>query len=300
MRNVYPQPDFVEADMVALLASRQFIFADCYTVTLITDEVMRWSTAQQNVDVFPIGDDLLVRTYSSNGVLVQGLTFKLGIGVEVDEQTITMVYKDTDVIPDREVSVAQGLRRGDFDGATIVRDRYYAPSWGEPWVGGVRLFSGQVGSLEGVGRTEGKMKVRSDLALLNVPMPRNLYQPSCVHTVFDSGCKLVKGDYATIDTVEAGSTTTRINWTGAGAITPPLKLGTIYIANQENVMFSRTIRDVTANQLVLSFPLDFLPETGMQFTVFPGCPRTLAACDVFANRENFKGFPFVPVAETAY
>jgi len=301
MRTIHPQPPYTGNDVEELLASRQYVYADCYTVALITGEVMRWTTAQRDVSVFPIGEtEPLVRTFEAGGVLVQGLRFKLGIGVEVDEQTITMAYRDTDVVPDRHTSIAQALRRGDFDGASIIRDRFFATTWDAPWVGGVRLFAGRVGSLEGVGRTEGRVKVRSDLALLNMPMPRNLYGPSCQHTLFDTGCKLVKTDYATVGTVEAGTTSTRINWTGAGAVNPPLDLGTIYIENSDNVMFSRTIREAQANALILSYPLDFLPTPGMEFTVFPGCPRTLGACDVFGNRPNFKGFPFVPVAETAF
>lgn len=302
MRTIYPQPDHVEADLVSLLASRQYCYVDCYTVTLLTGEVMRWTTAQRDVSLHPIGADPLVRTFQAGGVLVSGLRFTIGIGVEVDEQTITLVYRDTDVVPDREASIAQALRRGDFDGATITRDRYFAQDWTlrMDWVGGVRLFSGSVGALEGVGRTEGKLKVRSDLALLNAPMPRNIYGPSCQHIIFDSGCKLIKGDFEVNGAAETGTTSTKIKFTGAGAETPPLSLGTIYIENSDNVMFSRTIREAAGDWLYLSYPLDFVPEVGTLFVAFPGCPRTLTACDGFGNRINFKAFPFVPVAETAY
>lgn len=299
MRTVHSQPGYVEADTEALLQSRQFVFADCYTVQLITEETMRWTMAQQDVSVVPIGGDPIVRTYEAGGVLVKGLRFKLGIGVEIDEQTITMAYKDSDVVPDRSVSVSQALRRGDFDGAVITRDRFFASNWGRPWVGGVRLFAGRVGSLEGVGRTEGQMKVRSDLVLLNMPMPRNMYGASCQHTVFDSGCKLIKANYATQGLVGAGSTATRIKWNSSG-VSPSLSLGTIYIENSQNVTFSRTIREMTPTELILAYPLDFLPGVGDQFVAYPGCPRTLDACDDFGNRPNFKGFPFVPTAETAY
>lgn len=299
MRTVYPQPGYDEQDTQDLLASGTFVFADCYTVVLITGEVMRWTTAQQDVAVLPIGGDPVVRRYVSDGVLVQGLQFKIGIGVEVDEQTITMAYKDSDIVPDRGVSVAQALRRGDFDGASIIRDRFFATTWGAPWIGGVRLFAGRVGSLEGVGRTEGKVKVRSDLALLNIPMPRNLYGASCQHVLFDSGCKLVKADFAVQGEVESGSTESVIKWALAGA-TPSFSLGTIYLETSTGVTFSRTIRQATSTELILTYPLGFTPEVGDQFVAYPGCPRTLEACDTFGNRPNFKGFPFVPTAETAY
>lgn len=299
MRTIHPQPGYVEADTENLLQSRQFVYADCYTIELITGEKMRWTVAQQDVSVFPIDPDVQVRTYEAGGVLVQGLRFKLGIGVEVDEQTITLAYKDSDVIPMRDATVAEGLRRGDFDGAIIKRDRFFASSWRQPWVGGIRLFAGRVGSLEGVGRTEGRVKVRSDLVLLNMPMPRNMYGASCQHTVFDSGCKLVKSDYVRQLTLLAGSTSTRLRVNTAG-IAPSLTLGTVYVENMANLTFSRMIREMTPTHLILSYPLDFIPEAGTQIAAYPGCPRTLAVCDEYGNRGNFKGFPFVPTAETAY
>lgn len=299
MRTIHPQPGYVETDTEQLLQSRQFVYADCYTVELITGEIMRWTVAQQDVVVFPIDTDVQMRSYEADGVLVQGLRFKLGIGVEVDEQTITMAYKDTDVVPGRETPVAEALRRGDFDGAIIKRDRFFASNWRQPWVGGIRLFAGRVGSLEGVGRTEGQMKVRSDLVLLNMPMPRNMYGASCQHTVFDSGCKLIKADYVRQLTLLAGSTPTRLRVNTAG-IAPSLSLGTVYIESLASLTFSRMIREMTPTHLILSYPLPFIPATGTQIAAYPGCPRTLDVCDQYGNRENFKGFPFVPTAETAY
>jgi len=48
------------------------------------------------------------------------------------------------------------------------------------------------------------------------------------------------------------------------------------------------------------YPLPFAPAFGDAFTVYAGCDRTLATCQGrFNNKANFRGFPFVPPAETA-
>lgn len=299
MRTVYLQPGYTESDFYDLLGSRLFVYADCYTITLQTGEVIRTTSAQQDVNINPVGDPL-IRRFVAGDILVEGLKFKVGVGVEVDEQSVRIVYRDDSVVPDRLTPMLVALRRGDFDGSRITKDRYYAASWGEPWVGGYRLFSGRVASINGIGRTEADVNVRSDLALLNINMPHNIFQPSCLHVVYDSGCKLVKETFAVTGTIEAGSNNRLIVWPGASSTSLPLDQGVIYIENQDNVTFSRTIRRVVGSNIYLSFPLDFVPQVGMEFTAYPGCPRTYASCGAFGNTANFKGFPFVPKAETAY
>lgn len=294
MRQVFPQPGFTEADLDDLLASRQFIFADCYTFTLITGEVLRYTTAQYDVSLIPIEGGPVV-TYQADAVLVGGLRFKIGIGVELDEQSVKLAYSADTLV--RETTFAQALRRGDFDGARITRDRYYAESWRTAFVGGMRLFSGRCSDLQGVGRTEGVVNVKSDLVLLDQPTPRNLWQPSCIHTLFDSGCKLVKSAYAVAGLVEAGSTSTKIVWAGA---TPDYTAGTIYLESGDGLTFSRTIRVATNDELFMAFPFPFTPTPGADFTAYIGCVRTYQRCGELGNQVNFRGFPFVPKAETAY
>src|SRR3546814_18211015 len=57
-------------------------------------------------------------------------------------------------------------------------------------VGSISLFSGRVANVEEVGRSAAMVKVKSDLSLLSVDMPRNVYQASCLNTLFDPICKL--------------------------------------------------------------------------------------------------------------
>ena len=299
MRAIYLQPGFSESDFTDLMASRVFVYADCYTIVLASGSTALYTSAQYDTTVQANVDTGVPATYLANDILIEGLKFRIGIGVDVDEQQITLKYNPATEAPIGGQTMAQSLHRGAYDGAKIVKDRYYASDWGQPWIAGVRLFSGRVGSISSIGRTEASMTVRSDLALLNIDMPRNVFQEICNHTLFDSGCGLAKAAYAVTGTVGAGSTRSKINW-GSAIRTPPLDLGTVTIANATAAQYIRTIRKATATGLELAYPLDFDPIVGSAFTAYPGCPRTYASCQTFGNTSKYKGFPYVPVIESAY
>ena len=48
-------------------------------------------------------------------------------------------------------------------------------------------------------------EVLSALELLNIQMPRNVYQSVCLHTVYDGGCALVKATYTVTGSVASGA-----------------------------------------------------------------------------------------------
>ena len=189
-----------------------------------------------------------------------------------------------------------GVRAGLLDGCAVQRDRAYLASWSAPPVGSVTLFKGRVSSVDAVGRTSAEITVASDLVLLDVDMPRNLYQPACNHVLYDSGCGLVKSAYGTAGS--AGATPSLLPWAGA---TPAFAQGTVSFANGANAGATANIKAAGAGTLTLSAPLAVAPAAGDGFTAYPGCDHTLATCrGRFGNGGNFRGFPFVPAPETAF
>ncbi len=86
----------------------------------------------------------------------------------------------------------------------MQRDRAFLSAWGTAPIGAVTLFKGRVSTVDSVGRTTAQMTVACDLVLLDIDMPRNLYQPTCNHVLFDSGCGLVKNAFGAAGTVGAG------------------------------------------------------------------------------------------------
>lgn len=296
MRPITAQPGFTEATTHALLASRQFAYADCYSLISQQGDALRWTTTQKDVNIAnPVDGAPGPVVYSSNEVKISGLQMSIGIGVEIDEQTMRMDFDPT--LQYRNLSYPAAIRYGRFDGCTVRRDRYFTARLGTPWVGGVPLFVGKVSTADKIGRSFAEIKVKSDLVLLKMPMPRKLFQPQCLHTIFDTGCGLDKADFEFPGTAEDGSTASFIKWAGA---TDDYVQGTIYVEDAGGVTLVRTVESFGDGGLYLTYPLDFLPPVGTNFKAYPGCSRSYARCARFENQANYQGFPFVPVAETAY
>lgn len=306
MRPITPQPGYVGADVTAALESGQFVYADCFTIFPRVGSPLRYTTAQQDVSVVPVGE-VSRQTYSARSVLIRGLRVKNNLGVEVDEQEVELNYPDS-LEYQGSLTWAQALLQGRLDGASIRRDRYIAERWGQGaavdtlWLGGMPMFLGLVSALNKVGRQSATVNVKSDLILLNRQAPAFLWEPNCKNTWGDTACGVNQGTWAEAATINGGTPSrTVIPWTGSG---PEFNLGKIHIENGDSVTRVRTIARATATELYLAYPLDFDPVALAAFVAYPGCTRTDDAtygCPKYHGVSwvnKFKGFPFIPVAET--
>ncbi|WP_245450927.1 DUF2163 domain-containing protein [Methylobacterium brachiatum] len=270
-------------------ADKPLLMADCYTFTLLSGLILTYTDA----DV-PVA--LNGYTYLADTVLVDGLRYRCTTGLDVDQQRITVSARPTDTVGGVPFLVA--LREGVFDGCTIRRDRAFFTDWSAPPIGGVTLFTGRLSSVDQVGRTSATLTVASELTLLDIDLPRNVWQPTCNHTLYDTGCRLVRQAYASAGTAGAGATTTFIPWTGAS---DALTQGTVTFTSGGNNGVSATIKMADTSGLTLAYPLPTLPTAGDAFTAYLGCDHTLSTCrSKFANEANFRGFPFVPTPEAAF
>ncbi|MGH6811311.1 MAG: DUF2163 domain-containing protein [Methylocella sp.] len=268
--------------------------ADCYTFTLISGLILTYTDADVPIT-------LNGYTYLASSVLISGLKFKCSVGLEVDQQQITIAATAADTVGG--VPFLQALRNGVFDGAEIQRERAFlnsfAPADTANPVGSVILFKGRIGTIDSIGRTTAQVTVNSDLVLLDLQMPRNVYSPSCLHVLYDSGCGLVKSAFAQAGSVGSGSTVSVINWTGASN---NFIQGSLTFSSGLNAGVSVNVKDADPGVgLVLSYPLYNVPATNDAFTVYFGCDHTLNTCiNKFANKVNFRGFPFLPIASYAF
>lgn len=296
MRAVYGQPGYTEADLHELLATRQFVFADCFTIIPLTGIPMRFTTAQMNMSVVPVGE-VDRQTYFADKVSIKGLKSQIGIGVEVDEQTVEVTYGPGNLWQEI-LTFPKALLLGRADGATIRRDRFIAARFGSPWIAGTTMFTGEVAHLSTVGRMSATLNVKSALVKLNTKMPRDLWQPQCKNTWGDPICGLDQNVFAVSDVTLSGTTRTVIKTT---ACNENFAMGKLHIESSDNVVRVRTILKASTTELHLIFPLDFLPPDGTDFVAYPNCRRLFENCgDYHASPEEaFIGFPFVPVAETA-
>jgi Phage conserved hypothetical protein BR0599/Uncharacterized conserved protein (DUF2163) len=288
------------------------VFADCFTFTTTSGTFYTWT----NFDV-PIPYNGY--RFLADGPLVAGLKYKGGVGLEVDKQRMTIAARPTDLINGAPFLIA--LRDGAFDGASVQRDRVFLTPPGFAGsdaigsfvigssaigaigvlgvVGGVTLFKGRVSTVDAVGRTQAIVTVASDLVILDYDMPRNLFSPTCVHTLYDSGCGVIRGTYAATGTAGSGSTASLVL---SGVAAASHAQGSLVFTSGANANVRVTVKSVgVGTGFNLMYPLPFAPSVGDAFTVYAGCDHTQATCQGrFNNLANFRGFPYVPPPELAY
>jgi uncharacterized phage protein (TIGR02218 family) len=275
--------------LTALLnGSEQFIMADLYTFTLVGGSILRYSAAATALIVNG-------QTFASGPKFERSKT-KVVIGVQVDELDIKVYPEPTDLIGD--LPFLEAAWQGQLDGALLQLERAFMPAYGDTSPGTVVLFSGRISDID-CSRTGIDMKCRSHLELLNIQMPRRLWQASCTHIFGGAMCQFNRASLAVTFPASAGSTQTAI--TGAPSSTTPFALGTITGTTGANAGYSRTIAEFVSGGTV-TVKLAFLSPVanGDEFQLLPGCDRTIATCtNVFNNAVHFGGFPYIPTPETA-
>lgn len=295
MRPITAQPGFTGADLLALLATKRFIYVDCYTINNKDGISLYYTTAQRAVDIDASVEAGTPVSYTSRDTKVSGLSSETSVGITVDEQELHFGYTAGQKY--QGIPYAQALLTGRFDGAIVRRDRYFAENWGSPWVGGVPMFVGFTSTLDKVGRSAATFKVKSVLVKFDTNMPRKVMQSGCLHVFGDPGCTIDRGLYQTAGNTLAGTTDSIMFWAGA---TAKMKNGIVQVVDLGGATEVRTIDSVDVGvALNLSYPLDFVPSVGAAFVAGEGCDHTYARCGEFSNQANYQGFPFVPVAETA-
>jgi uncharacterized phage protein (TIGR02218 family) len=282
------------AALIALLNSgEQFIMADLYTFTLIGGaRILRYSAAPTPI----VANGFLFAV----GPKFERSKTKVVIGTQVDELDIKIYPEPTDLVG--STPFLEAAWQGQFDGALLQLERVFMGAagggYGDTSAGTVILFSGRISDID-CSRTGIEMKGRSHLELLNIQMPRRLWQSSCTHVFGDAMCLFNRSSLAATFSAASGSTTTVIQ--GTPTTTTPYAQGTIIAVTGGNAGYSRTISNFVSGAAV-TVKLAFLSPVavGDQFQLLPGCDRTLATCtNVFNNAVHFGGFPYIPTPETA-
>lgn len=276
-----------------LLNNRNYALADLFTFFLLNGNVLRYTSA-----AIPI-------TFEST-TWVEGLRINRGKihlkrGTEVDSLDVDTFPNRSDMIGGN--TFAQLVTFGGLDGCYVQLDRAFLPNWKSPVVGIVpKRFYGRVADIN-IGRSKITITIKSDLDLLNIQMPRVLFQPPCSHSLYDGGCTLIKAAFTVSGAVAGTGQTTRAFQTTLSAADGYFGLGVIAFTSGANDGLSRTVRTFLnadgATTITLALPNP--PAVGDTFTIYPGCDKTFPTCaGKFSNGQNFRGFPYVPPPETAF
>lgn len=282
------------APLIALLApGGPLVFTDVFTIALQGGVVLRYSG---NDKMHTWGAD----TYLV-GPIIKRSRISTVVGIRVDTMDMTITANDT--IQVNGVPLLAFAAAGGLDGARVRVDKVFAPSWDKPLVGALLHFSGRVNDVD-VSGYEANVTVNSDLEVLDIKVPRSLYQPGCVNTLYDSACQVNRAAVTVTGAVQASPTPTRFAFgTNLGAhATGRFDLGVLTFTSGANAGSSRTIKSFVSggtNTITPIAPFPFTPAVSDAFTVYPGCDKTAATCtSKFSNGVRFRGFPFVPVPET--
>jgi len=271
--------------------------ADLYTITLYGGQVLRYTAADIALTVNS-------KSFGLGPAITRGRT-TLSIGVNVDSLDVTF-FADATVTVNGTPLITYIARNG-FDGARLLLERAYAPfgALATGIVGTLQFFSGRISAVP-TSRLEAKLSVKSDLELLDVKLPRNLYQAACLNTLYDGACGVDRAAFAVSSTAASASDPTRTNFAHSlGQADGYFSLGVITFTSGPNVGVARSVKafsnvaGVGGARISVVSPFPFDVAAGDAFSIVPGCDKTQATCTgKFSNLARFRGMPYIPVPET--
>ena len=280
--------------MISLLASgNPFTMADCYTVTLQSGGVYRWTNADINLT---LSGNVFSCVLDNGGLpLVQRGAIRNARGTEVQTLDLTLISAGSAQLMGTNISLA--AHNGAFDAARVRVERVFSTYPGDTSSGSVVLFEGNCAGVD-PSSTQVILHVKSDLELLQQQMPRVLFQPGCANSFGDSGCGINIASLTSTGSLASGPTASAVG-TGLSKADGYYTLGVLVMTSGAASGSRRTISSYVSNVATLSVPLPQTPAAGDTFQIYPGCARTLAACTAYSNSNNYNGYPYVPEASTS-
>lgn len=290
-----PSPGALAALLNARIAvSGSLALADLHTVRLAGGAVLRWSGSDREHTVagatWVLGPAISrSRTRIVRGVPVDTMDVTLSAGV--DGATPVLIAG---------TPLLAHIARGGFANARWRVERLFAADWAAAPAGLLPQFSGRVAEVDG-DRAAMRLTIVSDLELLDVQLPRNLYQPSCLNTLYDAACGVGRGALSVSGSVTVASNPARtLIGHALGQAAGWFDLGVLAFTSGPNAGITRSVKLHTATQIEFLTPLPFAAAVGNAFTIVPGCNKTQSTCQTkFSNLARFRGCPYVPQPITA-
>jgi uncharacterized phage protein (TIGR02218 family) len=277
-------------NLVAFLNStRQLATVDLYTFELKNGTTLRYCDASSNVT---FGG----QTWLSAPAGLTRSKIRWTTGVEVDTLDIDF-QSDTSIVVAGTPLLAAAVN-GLFDNCRVTLSRLFMADWSTP-VDTLLLFQGNTAPAE-ILRGAVHLTIKSDLERLNVMIPPNVYQSSCLHSLYSPGCTVKVATYRVAGTVASVTTDGGIVTT-LGQADKYFQMGAIKFTSGRNVGLVRTVKSYTGSTVYPTKAFPYPIANGDAFTITPGCDKLQGGdcLNKYNNVINFKGFPYIPVPETA-
>ncbi len=276
----------------SLLQSGHFLMAEGYYFTLIDGTTLRYGTIDINAG--------WSHGYCSGKILFRRTSCSWKNDLSVDSMEVTLIPTDNATI--NGVPFLECVKNGTFDGATCTVERFFMKPDNLYVMGGIILFVGRVGEIE-ANRTQAIFTINSQLELLNVDFPLNVFESSCGRTLYGVGCGIDPDSELVKRTVTVGNGSTKMMINLNPAIGDFGYTNGMFQFTSGRLNGTRgTIKQFFAQQgFKPLLPLVAAPDSGDTIDIWLGCDKTLNTCHYrFANTHCFRGFPFIPTAEYAF
>ena len=277
-----------------LIESQTFYIADLYRITLTDGSVLRYTATDISLTV---GDE----RYTPLAIERDGTTQTNDMSVDEMHLTITV---DPSERLDGETTIMQAVAAGRFADAEVELHRLFSP---QPFT----ISTGRIGSdyvllwwlgrlnIERAGGITIEATVASMTELLNVKFPTHLYYPPCIYTLGDASCGVDLTKFRQQGTAAGG--TRSIIQSELAIKNGYLTQGSVTFTSGRNAGVTRTIRTNEGGNISVVLPFYYPPAVGDAFYVLPACDKSMHCCKIrFGNLARFRGYPFIPVPETAY
>jgi uncharacterized phage protein (TIGR02218 family) len=256
----------------------------------------RWTTSNQ--DIFATLSGSVVKYEPFPGGTPQGIEESSDMGVAV----IDFVMANTG-----EIFKAM-MSGGDFSMADLSISRVFVDT---PDLDRMVIYMGRIGDYS-YNRVAMTGQARNRWGGVATQWPYYTYRDHCGWRFGSPGCgfDVTSVTYAVPNlNVNVGSSTTaNILLNGSGGFLSQsfsngrFDFGRLTVTGGVNSGQVRTIRVHTGDMLSLSHPLSINSLAGATFSIFPGCRKRLVedCASLYNNAENFLGWPWIPIQETAF
>lgn len=281
----------IPAGLATHLALNVFLIGDLFEITV---RGTTYYLTNREVDISWGGN-----TYLASGALLERSRVRQGSDGSIDDLDVRVMHAGTATLGG-VTWVARYLAQDLAGAAFKLRRAYFSSS--TTVVDTVLLFDGYVGPAQ-FGSTEGRLVVRSVASRLELELPKNLYQPQCGWSLYDSGCGATRPTTWDAVSVAASSTTTLVKMGSTTQAADYFKLGMVEFLTGALAGLSRTVvgsaQNGAAHDLTVSPPLPSAPAAAVTIRVRRGCDKTALTCDGFGRLTHMLGAPMAPRADQA-
>jgi uncharacterized phage protein (TIGR02218 family) len=245
--------------------------------------------------------DYSVTYYEFTAFAIDRSDITTSTGISVDDCTVALHCNADNMF--NGIPLPYFTRIGGFDNAHLKIELAVMPTYGDTSNGVIHLFEGKVTDAK-IDTAKVELTVSSDTILLDTQIPITVYQPTCVHSVYDAKCKAPRAAFTEYSAVNAGSLRHSIAFNSA-KISGFYLYGKVTFTTGANAGLSRSINANINNGVgvvAIGFaePLPFDPITGDLITVVAGCDKMRNTCTSrFNNDAQFLGWEYMPVPEAS-